>query len=288
MSITAAETFLFTHARLLDRRRFAFLFGSGDAEPVVRALDAYRNPDGGYGHALEPDGRGADSQPLAALTAVSVLREVGALDAFAPAIADHLAKISDADGAVPFAVPAGEYPHSPWWQASTEGALLPTANLAGALADVDHPWVARAADYCWPRIEALTSSHPYEVRGCLEFLEGAPDRTRARAAADRLGELVRSSRMVRLGSDMGETPQGYTVAELPYPHEYAPTPNSLAASWFSAAEMAESLDALTAERGADGGWRPRWLIWTPVVEHEWSGPVTIEALKTLRAYGREL
>ncbi|MGW5054615.1 hypothetical protein [Actinokineospora sp. NPDC004072] len=288
MSISAAETFLFTHARLVDRRRFAFLFGSGDAESVVRALDAYRNPDGGYGHALESDGRGADSQPLAALTALGILREVGALDAHAKAIADYLAGISDADGAVPFAVPAGEYPRSPWWQASTTGSLLPTANLAGALAGVDHPWVARAAEYCWPRIEALTASHPYEVRGCLAFLEESPDRRRAQAQADRLGDLVRSARLVRLGSDAGATPEGYTTAELPYPHEYAPTPDSLAASWFSEAELAESLDALLAERGPDGGWRPRWLIWTPVVEHEWSGPVTIEALTTLRAYGREL
>ncbi|MGX7829223.1 hypothetical protein ACTG9Q_29475 [Actinokineospora sp. 24-640] len=287
MSITAAETFILTHARLLDRRRFAFLFGSGDPAAVVRALDAYRNPDGGYGHALEPDGRGPDSQPLATLTALEILRETGALAERAASVAGFLASVSDAESAVPFAVAAGEYPHSPWWQASEVGGLLPTANLVGALAGVEHPWVERAAEYCWTRIEGLTSSHPYEVRGSMAFLDRAADRARAQAAADRLGELVRSSRLVRVESDAGVAPEGYVAAELPYPHEYAASPDSLAASWFTAGEMTASLDALLAER-ADGGWKPRWLIWTPVVEHEWSGPVTIEAITTLRAWGRDL
>lgn len=287
MSITAAQTFILTHARLLDRHRFAFLFGSGDAAAVVRALDAYRNPDGGYGHALEPDGRGPESQPLATLTALEILRETGALAERADSAVGFLASVSDAGSAVPFAVAAGEHPHSPWWQASEVGGLLPTANLVGALAGVEHPWIERAAEYCWTRIEGLTSSHPYEVRGSMSFLDRAPDRARARAAADRLGELVRSSRLVRLGSDSGVAPEGYVSAELPYPHEYAASPDSLAAPWFTEEEVATSLDALLAER-ADGGWRPRWLIWTPVVEHEWSGPVTIEAIRTLRAWGRDL
>ncbi|MFC7614173.1 hypothetical protein ACFQV2_12110 [Actinokineospora soli] len=164
---------------------------------------------------------------------------------------------------------------------------MPTANLAGALAGVAHPWVARAEEFCWTRIDALTESHPYEIRGALSFLERAEDRTRAATAAARLGELVRSSRLVRLTTDTGEAPQGYTAAELPYPHEYAPTPDCLAASWFTTAEMADSLDALLSER-TEGGWFPRWLIWTPAVKHEWAGPVTIEALTTLRAHGREL
>ena len=160
VDLVAAAAFLAAAGRVLDRRRFALLTGDRDPEALVAAVDAYRNADGGYGHALEPDGRGPDSQPLATLTAIDVLREVGALDEHAKAIADYLASISDADGAVPFAVPAGHYPHSPWWQESTEGTLLPTANLAGALAGVEHPWVERATAYCWPRIEALTTSHP--------------------------------------------------------------------------------------------------------------------------------
>ena len=55
--LDAAKTFLATQARVLDRRRFERLFAGGGARPVRDAVAAYRNPDGGFGHALEPDGR---------------------------------------------------------------------------------------------------------------------------------------------------------------------------------------------------------------------------------------
>src|SRR5207237_6200094 len=63
--IEAAEQFLAANARVLERRRFERLFRGGDAGPVRDAVAAYRNPDGGFGHALEPDGRCPGSQPLA-------------------------------------------------------------------------------------------------------------------------------------------------------------------------------------------------------------------------------
>ena len=48
---TAAENFIWSAARLVDRHRYALLFADGPAEPVVEALRGYRNPDGGFGHA---------------------------------------------------------------------------------------------------------------------------------------------------------------------------------------------------------------------------------------------
>ena len=51
----AAAAFVVANARVIDRRRFYRLFGDGDARPVRDAVAAYRNDDGGFGHALEPD-----------------------------------------------------------------------------------------------------------------------------------------------------------------------------------------------------------------------------------------
>ena len=45
----AAETFIWSTARLLDRHRYAMLFEGGPAEPVIEALAAYQNPDGSWG-----------------------------------------------------------------------------------------------------------------------------------------------------------------------------------------------------------------------------------------------
>ena len=58
IDLDSARTFTYANARVLERHRVAALIDGAPAEPVVAALRAYRNPDGGFGHALEPDVRG--------------------------------------------------------------------------------------------------------------------------------------------------------------------------------------------------------------------------------------
>ena len=53
---------------------------AADPEPVVQALRAYRNPDGGFGNAIEPDMRAPDSQPVGIHTVMEILDEVGVRD----------------------------------------------------------------------------------------------------------------------------------------------------------------------------------------------------------------
>jgi hypothetical protein len=279
------------NSRILERRRFDHLFGDGGADPVAAALVPYRNPDGGFGNALEPDCRAPGSQPVTTMTALAVLDEIGAVGGeLGRGIPAYLRSISAADGGVPFVHPsARDYPRAPWWEIPGEyaGSLLPTATLAGLLHRnaVDDPWLGPATEFCWQRIDAITDTHPYEVLSCLSFLDHVPDRDRARRAADRLGETVRKGQMVRLTGDE-PTPKGYTAGEVKYPHDFAPRPDSLACQWFSAAELESGLDTLLAEQRDDGGWPVRWRIWAPVIAYEWSGAVTIEALTVLMAHGR--
>ena len=51
----AAAQYLAANARVLERRRFERLFAGWRPGPVRDAVAAYRNADGGFGHALEPD-----------------------------------------------------------------------------------------------------------------------------------------------------------------------------------------------------------------------------------------
>lgn len=289
--LARAGDYILHSARLLERRRFAYLFGDGSAEDVVAALAPYRNPDGGFGNALEPDCRAPGSQPVTTMGALSILDEVGAVgDELTHGMCVYFTSVSAPDGGLPFVHPSARgYPMAPWWRIPDEyaGSLIPTANVAGLLFKngVDHPWLGPAAEFCWRHVDALTDTHPYEVLACLEFLDHHPDRDRARRAVDRLGQMVRSGRLVRLTGDE-PTPPGYAAGELKMPHDYAPRPESLARQWFTDAELGSSVDGLVAEQGADGGWPVRWKIWHPVTAHEWGGWVTIEALSILRAYGR--
>lgn len=76
IDITAARNFVTTHGRVLDRRRLELLLDGTNRDGVVAALDAYQNPDGGYGWGLEPDLRAPGSQPVAAMQAFEVIAEL--------------------------------------------------------------------------------------------------------------------------------------------------------------------------------------------------------------------
>jgi len=274
-----AQEYIYTTARVLEQRRFEAVFGDGDAAAVKAALAPYKTTDGGYGYALEPDGRGPTSQPPHIWTALETLDDVGATD---PAVCDHLVTITAADGGIPVALPSMEaWAHAPWWQIGTEGTLLATALCFVPLSKhVSHPWLARAEAFCWTAVDAIEKTHPYEVEAAITFLDAASDRERAQQAAERLGRLVREQQLVNAEIE------GYTPGEVHHPHDFAKRPDSLARAWFSDAEIAESLDVLESRQLEAGGWPITWAVWTPAIEIEWSGLQTIAALKTLRAYGR--
>lgn len=154
-----------------------------------------------------------------------------------------------------------------------------------------HAWLFRATDFCWAAVDALERSHPYEIEAALAFLDGAPDRSRAEAAADRLGRMVREQRLVVLDPQQrAEYPvsAGYAPGEQHFPYDYARTPKSLARRWFTDEELARSLDHLAAEQQADGGWPVNWRQWAPGTALEGRPLVTLKALLTLRSHGRSL
>ncbi|WP_405745212.1 hypothetical protein OG422_23465 [Streptomyces sp. NBC_01525] len=126
-----AERFVWLTARVLEQRLFAYHFLGGGDTPVERALAAYRNDDGGYGHALEPELRGPASQPLHTAHALGVLDRIGRCDSrHIEHVCRYLTRISTRDGALPALHPSARgYPVAPW---------LPVAG--------DPPSSARAAD----------------------------------------------------------------------------------------------------------------------------------------------
>jgi hypothetical protein len=155
--------------------------------------------------------------------------------------------------------------------------------------EVWHAWLFRATDFCWDVVESLDKTHPYEVLAALAFLDSAPDRVRARAAAARVGRLLREQRLVVLDPARAEghsVPPGYAPGEHHYAYDFTRTPGSLGRRWFSDAELERSLDFLAAQQQDDGGWPILWREWAPGTRLEGRPIVTIEALRTLLAYGR--
>lgn len=284
-AIDAAERFVWLSGRLLDRHRFAYLFRDGDAAPVLAALRAYQNADGGFGHALEPDIRAPISQPQPVEMALHVLDELGAFgDPMVGAACDYLQTVTTPDGGVPFTLPsAKEYPHGFWWATDDPhppASLNPTAAIAGLLHGhaVRHPWLERATAFCWDRLEQLERTDGYEIRCVMLFLEHVPDRARAEAVLARVGRMLLDQGQVALDP----AAEGDVFSPL----DLATEPGRAARRLFADAVIDAHLDALVDRQAEDGGWRVRWQTWTPVTDLEWRAVVTIEALHRLRAYGR--
>lgn len=128
------------NARELDLARWDFLIGKGEKQAVVDALAAYQNPDGGFGHALEPDCWNPNSSPLQTWTATTILREIDLYDPTNPLVASLVKYLlaTLADGVWQTIIPSNnDYPRAPWWTFEPAAALWdynPTAGLLGYLA----------------------------------------------------------------------------------------------------------------------------------------------------------
>ncbi len=283
IDLPAARTFIAAHGRLLDRSRFAMLADGEPAEPVIRALAAYANDDGGFGRALEPDVRDPHSQPIAVLSAFDVLHEAGAGDhRLALTALDWLATVTEDDGGIPFLLPsATTAPHAPFLQPGDGSSFHMTAAVTAAalrLSDAAraHPWVEAATAFCWAHLPT-TAAHAYEIRYALQFLDAVPEPDRAAAALEALRPLIPPDRGLPVSG-------GVEGEELPL-HVLAPRPGRSRAL-FDPDAVERALDAHAAEQGEDGGWDFDWLRWNPAVAWEWRGRLTAEAVALLAANGR--
>ncbi|HEY6788980.1 MAG TPA: hypothetical protein VI365_16875 [Trebonia sp.] len=282
--IAAAERFLAGHARVVDRRAFQRLFQGGAAQPIMDAVAAYRNADGGFGHALEPDCRASASQPAAVAMALGLLDMADAWDDMVAAAAcDWLASVAPAQGGAAFVeATVSEGPHAPWW-VPEEGhppSSIQTGLLAGVLHSrvVRHPWLDGATAAMWDMIERLTEPSAYPMLGVCRFLDYVPDRERALVALKKVEPLLLDPGVVALD------PQA--AGEVHSPLDFAPLPDSIARRLFDDETISAHLDHLAAGQREDGGWMFNWLAWSPAAEADWRGFLTLDALRVLRANDR--
>jgi hypothetical protein len=194
----AARAFLDREGRLIERRLAAVLFDGADASGVIDAVRAYRNPDGGFGHGLEPDKRCPASLPIDVECALGILLVANGGDSAAGSgdpvtdelvrgACEWLASVAAPDGAVPLAFPIMErYPRAEHWSDWTyTPGLNPTAGLAGRLHQLGstHPWLDRATDWTWERLESGFDEDAHSLIEVMVFLAHVPDRGRAQAVA---------------------------------------------------------------------------------------------------------
>ncbi|HXZ86660.1 MAG TPA: hypothetical protein VEI82_14345 [Myxococcota bacterium] len=289
-SFARARAFVARHARPLERAQLAREFDGAPARVVLDALAAFRNPDDGFGRALEPDLRLPDSSALATQTALDLLRELDAPDD-EPLLRGALRWLEQRfDPEIPGwrAVPANvdSAPHAPHWAwalhrpgGSWDHVLIPGARILAHWSR----WRRLAPREPMRALAHAVSAHVTKLTPPV----GADTLVYAASVEDsalraRLRELARAS----VSRDPAEWSR-YVAKPL----KLAPLPDSPLVECL-AAELPANLDWEIEHQCPDGSWLPSWdwqgqfpADWE-VARREWQGEITLRTLRSLRAFGR--
>ena len=281
--LSNARRFILTHARLLERRLFEVRFADATPACVAEVVRAYCNPDGGLGHALEPDLRCAESQPLFVEVGLAALREAGCRDPeLALSVCPFLESVSDERGLVPpLLETAHRSPHAPHWsQSPLVPDPNPTAGICGLLhyQGIQHPWLSRATETCCAMLTADPPLEAHTLLSAARLADHLPDRTLGQRLFDAIASTLPRARFFIPDASV----QSYGLTPL----DFAPDLSSTWRALFSEEQIDGHLQELMDRQQPDGGWPISWDAPGPAAVLEWRGRWTLDAICRLAAYGR--
>lgn len=292
----ASREFLEATARPLELARFRRAFLGAPTEVVLDALGGYRNGDGGFGHALEPDLRTPDSSVLCTSIALQILRSLEITEhAFVTSSIGFLMANLDRQQCGWRIIPptAESSPRAPWWyQKGREEhfdafSLNPTAEILGYLFDcreqVEQETVDAVSARVFQELGRAAELEMHELLCCLRLYrtKGLPETCRDQLYA-RLNQLIQGA----VACDPKDW-EGYSLRPL----QVTDTPESPFFAGLRDA-VAENLDYEITSQNADGAWTPTWSwddcfpeAWAEAKD-EWAGVITLDKLLTLQRFGR--
>jgi hypothetical protein len=293
----ASRKFIETSARPLEIARFHHAFDGGPEKSVSDSLKQYQNPDGGFGHALEPDFRASESSVLCTSLAFQILRSIHANpddDLVSSGIAYFLNTLDRTEAhwrIIPRMVQ--DSPHAPWWdQAGRQSdfdpfSLNPTAEILGYLYDYleeqHHPVLSLVSQRVINQLSGLQQIEMHELLCCLRLLQTQhlPEEIE-RPVHQKLLQLVDGT----ISTDP-EQWKGYGLRPL----QVVDRPESPFMAGREAS-VAANLDYEITTHNADGSWSPTWTWggmypddWI-IASRQWSGVLTLDKLLLLKRFHR--
>lgn len=296
----ALRGWMLRSARPLDLARFRFLFEDGSVLPVLEALSAYQNADGGFGHALEPDNWSPQSMVLPTWYATFRLKEIGFEDGGHPIIQGILRYLEEGaefqDGIWPDTTPAvNDAPHAPWWTYTADVRAVksynPTASLAGFIirfAPAGSALLRKAEDIAWQAVEAFYASKAQEMHelpcymALADYCEDA-----GRTDLFEIGAL-REAIAGWVGQVVEQDASKWETAYVCRPSQFV---QDRASPYYPALREAAEAEVgfLLRTQRPDGTWPVTWQwnaypeAW-PISKHWWTANIAIENLRTLKGF----
>lgn len=298
------ENWILRHARPLEAARYDILFRQGRQEDFLALLRQYQNPDGGFGHALEPDNWDPHSSPYTTLKAVQLMLEIGFTDFSHPLYQGALNYWRGGDGfssqgGWQFSMPTGnDYPHAPWWSYSEESNGVENLGLSAQIAafplmvcSKDDPLYQRAASVADRALEALMQGSiggEMGVGGCAMLMPYWMQADTAYAPQDITAKMMETSN----ASIVRDSSRWNT--HVPRPSAAIPSPSSPMYAGNEAAihmELDWLIDTLPENDlwPIDWSWfdnNARYPAAFAISEMWWKAWCAIEKLSLLRNFGR--
>jgi len=282
MDFEKAATFIWQNGRLLERRLFDLFFRGGSKEDVLKVLKAYQNEDGGFGHALEPDLRTPESQPLFAEFALRTLYEARIRDQeLALRVCGYISQTADlGQGIAVITASSRHFPRAPHWNnpASEQPDFSRLSGIVGLLnwQGIRHPWLDRAIGACLDDIRTAEYEDAHTIQHAFCLLESLPQTDEVLALRAKLADELFRARFFILEAP----PREYGLTPL----DFAPLADSYCRSLFPDDVIRDHLKALAAQQQEDGGWPISWEPPGEMARLEWRAYRTLRSLLTLESY----
>ena len=285
-----ARDFILTNARMIERRLFEFHFENGDKNGVFHAVYAYRNPDGGFGHGMEPDTASPESQPLFSVMALEILDEVGALtrDIILNDFMPYFKSITTERGGIPWMFrPKSTYPCEDHFKTVKElAALSTTAPLLGILEkyNIDIPWMQKAEEFIWSEFERIKDKHVFCylcVPRWMNFLKHTKSQEKAKKTIEKIKNWILNNGVIC----EDKSDNGWGLYGKPHRLNYATSAESTLYSTFKKEDIKTDLEELISRQQNDGRW-DTWYGISKGTKLEWAGIQTLWSLKVLKNYDR--
>jgi hypothetical protein len=281
LDLSMASVFMATHARLLDRRRCQHLLGEAAPEGTLAALQAYRNPDGGFGWGLEPDLRSSESQTGSALHAFEVFADIAPIKSpHAVELCDWLGSVTLPDGGLPFALPViNPAGCAPFWGERGSSLQISAIVAENAHYVAAHPWLARVTEYCLSAIRELEGQpHALVLAFAVRFLDSVHD-TQPEAATllDRLREYIPENGVPQV--------EGGAEDEMMRPLDFAPFPDRPTRSLFTPEVVEADLCRSRKPAAARRRLSVDFTSYSSAAALEWRGYATTRAISILKRNG---
>jgi hypothetical protein len=258
-----SRRFIETSARPLEIARFRHAFDGESGDVVIEALEKFRNADGGFGHALEPDLRVGESSALCTTIAFQILRATRLKNdpVFVPGSITYLLETLDRKQGHWRIIPkAAEHsPHAPWWnQTGRDGefdrfSLNPTAEILGVLHDhreqVPHELLSELTDRVIRHLSGLEKIEMHDLLCCLRLHQ-------TKNLPEEIGGHIHRELTRLIDDAVTWDPtqwKGYTLRPL----QVIDDPDSPFIAGRQASVSA-NIEYEISSRNADGSWTPTW------------------------------